>query len=525
MAKKTPEEILHARKAEKRRTLINKGRIVPNINYKYWLEVSKNRQDSPTNGTFSSMLTILRNNLSNTDVIWEVVNDENRATQTMNGILKKGHEYADEIYRELNEKDFTELKQKKTDVLYLGIFDIVQGWGGITGRIPYTKNSSYFKNQPRLANLSARNSPDKWLSVYKAAVSLIKNGEFMKALITFESINGLGISFASKHLWFWANYFKSKGLLKDRSVHVYDTRIARMLYGRKADTQDYNHVSELYDDIIKTYDLIDMSHSDIEQALFAFSNTFYDNNLKHFHSDYNEDPISKNTSQEDIMEAKRLFCIRNSSSCENGEPKEAFKDLRSVSDVYNEDEKITGIKRLPTNKSGIFSTVGNLKKGAKSKIYDKIKAWLNNPINDIEKIYPKGSIYNSLKFIRDEPEPSKTTEDLKKEKAEQKSKAKEESGAGKAMRMKEEAQNKIKVREKAESLRRFPTEVESIDENTLKLTGSDNVYYISDYKRCLEKEQMGYPISQELAEVRNILRTVDPNYLNSNWRDVQGYIF
>lgn len=550
LAKKTSEEI-YTEKVAKRRKLINGnnngngGRLEPNINYKYWLEVSEKRQDNSSNGTFAAMLTILKNKLSEKDVIWEVINNENRSKQTMNGIIKKGHEYANEIFSEWKEEDIVKDIQKRTDSLFLGIFDTVQGWGGITGRTPYTKRSSYFKDQPGLTNLSARNSPDKWLLVYKEAVLLIKNGEFKKALLSFERINGLKISFASKHLWFWANYFKSKGLLKYKSAHVYDTRIARMLYGRSPQSKDYDLVSELYDDIIKIKNLKNMSHGDLEQALFAFSNTFYDNNLKHFHSDYNEDPISKNATEEDIKEAKRIFCIRNSSSCENGEPKEAFKDLRSVSDVSNEDEEITGIKRLPTKYSGIFATEGDLKKGAKSKIYDNIKAWLNNPINDIEKIEPKGSVYNSLKFIRDEPEPSKTTKDLEKEKAEQKSKAKEEWESGKrelkqkskreakekkeaeaaekAKSKKEEAQNKVNTREKAGSLLRYPTDIDSMDDNTLKLKGNNIIFKFKDYESDLKKELERAFVSAELVDIRRYLRTVDPKYLNDNWRDVQGH--
>lgn len=531
MVKKTPEEISAENVARRRKHINgnnngNGGRLVPNINYKYWLEVSGKRQDNSSNGTFAAMLTILKNKLSEKDVIWEVINNENRSKQTMNGFIKKGHEYANEIFSESKEELFNDI-QTRTDSLFLGIFDTVQGWGGITGRTPYTKRSSYFKDQPELANLSARNSPEKWLSVYKEAVLLIKNGEFMKALLAFERINGLKISFASKHLWFWANYFKSKGLLKDKSAHVYDTRIARMLYGRSPESKDYDLVSELYDDIIKNKNLKNMSHGDLEQALFAFSNTFYDNNLEHFHSDYIDDPISKNASQEDIIEAKRLFCIRNSSSCENGEPKEAFKDLRSVSDVSNEDEEITGIKRLPTNNSGIFATVGNLKKGAKSKIYNKIKAWLNNPINDIEKIEPKGSVYNSLKFIRDEPEPSKTIEDLNKEKAELKREAKEKKeaeSAVKAMSKKEEEENKIKAREQSESLLSFPTEIDSMDDNTLKLKGSNTVFNFKDYESDLRKELERAFVSTELVDIRRHLRTVNPKYLNDNWREVQGYL-
>jgi hypothetical protein len=550
-AKKTKEE-KEAEKSTKRRNLINGnsngngGRIEPNINYEYWLEVSKKRQDNSSNGTFAAMLTILNNKLSEKDVIWDVIKNENRSKQTMNGIIKIGHQFANEIFTRGKEDNFVGDKQNRIDSLYLGVFDTVQGWGGITGRTPYTRRSSYYKSQSGMANLSARNSPEIWLSVYKEAVSLIENGDFMKALIALEGINGLKISFASKHLWFWANYFKSKGFLKDKSVHVYDTRIARMLFGRAPESQDYDHVSELYNDIIKNKNLKNMSHGDLEQALFAFSNTFYDNNLQHFHSDYNEDPISKHVSEDEINEAKRLFCIRNPSSCENGEPLEAFKDLRSVSDVSNEDEEITGIIKLPTNNSGIFATVANLKKGAKSKIYNKIKAWLSNPKNDIEKIEPKGSVYHSLKFIRDEPEPYKTTEDLKKEKAEQKYNAKEESESvkrelkekikrevkakkeaesiEKKRKKKEDEETLIKAQEKEASLFRFPTDIDFINENTLKLKGNDIVFNFKYYESDLKKELERAFISTNLVEIRRYLRTVDPNYLNDNWREVQGQL-
>jgi hypothetical protein len=526
MVKKTPEE-KRAEKVEKRRNLINEDRLEPNINYKYWLEVSKKRQDNPTNGTFSSMLTILRNNLSNTDVIWEVVNDENRAKQTMNGFIKKGFEYANEIFYELNKDDLIKFNQDKIDTLFLGIFDIVQGWGGIMGKTPYNSRSSYGGGVP------GRHTPNKWLKIYKEAVSLIKNGDFRRALLSLDNsskntgIKGLRISFASKHLWFWGNYFKSKGLLKDKSVHVYDTRIARMLYGREPESQDYDHVSELYDNIIKTNDLNDMSHSDIEQALFAFSNTFYDNDLKHFHSDYNEDPLSKDALDEDIKEAKSIFCKRNKGACENGEPKEAFKDLRSVSDVTNEEEDVTGLTIPQYLKgNGLFITRDMLKKGYKSKKYDAIKKWVDNPQKDLEKIEPKGDTYNALKYIRDEPEPFKTTKDLDKEIAQQKREAKEKKeaeSAGKARSKKEDAEKKIKAREKAESLLRFPTDIDSMDDDTLKLKGSNTTFIFKDFESDLRKELERAFVSTELVDIRRHLRTVDPKYLNDNWREVRGY--
>ena len=138
------------------------------------------------------------------------------------------------------------------------IFDLIQAWGGRTGRTPYVikkRNSQ-----------SSRDLFSSWRESYLNGVISIQNENPVEALKHWSLINGLGSSFAPKHLRFWSNKYP-----------VLDTRISLLLTGSKRLLRK----PEYYDDFLQLISqLAERYGSNIletEKALFAFSQNYFKN--------------------------------------------------------------------------------------------------------------------------------------------------------------------------------------------------------------------------------------------------------
>ena len=138
------------------------------------------------------------------------------------------------------------------------IFDLIQAWGGRTGRTPYVikkRNSQ-----------SSRDLFSSWRESYLNGVISIQNENPVEALKHWSLINGLGPSFAPKHLRFWSNKYP-----------VLDTRISLLLTGSKRLLRK----PEYYDDFLQLISqLAERYGSNIletEKALFAFSQNYFKN--------------------------------------------------------------------------------------------------------------------------------------------------------------------------------------------------------------------------------------------------------
>ena len=98
------------------------------------------------------------------------------------------------------------------------------------------------------------------------------------------------------------------------TTHVYDTRIARILFGKKAEVTDYDLAEKEYSNIRKKYNLDDYSFSDIEKSLFSFSNQYFNNELTQLMK--GKVPLSRDevANSKDGTEALRIFDIRKNES-------------------------------------------------------------------------------------------------------------------------------------------------------------------------------------------------------------------
>jgi hypothetical protein len=185
----------------------------------------------------------------------------------------------------------------KQDSFYLAIFDIVNAWGGGSiGRF-YTST-----NNP--TSQTRRSAYKKFIPYYKKAVEKIKEGKYTEALSIIDSdkVPGIGISFGAKHVWFWSDFFKDSGSDKEVAP-VYDMRIAlafRMWGGPK--TSDYDSYLKELDGVKSKYK--DFTRKDVERAVFAFSDHYFDNDMTSWNSGVEETDRNYNVA-EDLFDERQ----------------------------------------------------------------------------------------------------------------------------------------------------------------------------------------------------------------------------
>ena len=141
------------------------------------------------------------------------------------------------------------------------IFDLIQAWGGKMGRQPYVGKG-------------VRCNFSEWAEDYRRGAQAAQDGNnYMAAIETWLKIRGLGLSFATKHLKFWAD------------MPILDTRISLLLTG-KNNSIPYGTCIGSLEELKKNAELPKMSDkkvlSEIEKALFSFSQTFFKNGKLEF---------------------------------------------------------------------------------------------------------------------------------------------------------------------------------------------------------------------------------------------------
>lgn len=157
-----------------------------------------------------------------------------------------------------------------SDKELLIIFDLIQGWGGKTGRSPYVR--------PRSA--PARMSWESFAKIYRDSVSLSFEQPFdhqlmLNLLIKLPQVN---VSFATKHMFFWTEYGPRR-----EAVPIYDTRIKTLLCLDNNSSMSF----DIFLSILKKHSKsLNMPLSLIERALFSFSQNYFSNdslNIKPIH--------------------------------------------------------------------------------------------------------------------------------------------------------------------------------------------------------------------------------------------------
>lgn len=168
------------------------------------------------------------------------------------------------------------------------IFDLVQAWGGLTGRRPYVKRGG----QPE----SSRQCFADWKQHYLSGVRSALNGDPVPALKAWQHIYGVGASFAPKHLMFWSGTYP-----------VLDSRISVLLCGSKRLLQSPEGYREFLGLVQPLCDHFNFSLLEVEKALFAFSQNFFQNDMLVFKKGDLPDKTDVEIAQELVSVGKSPF--------------------------------------------------------------------------------------------------------------------------------------------------------------------------------------------------------------------------
>ena len=157
-----------------------------------------------------------------------------------------------------------------SDEELLIIFDLIQAWGGPTGRNPYV-----FQNKPRITR------PQLFVSTYRASVELLYQLKDIEDYADdvapikkkLEELPQVSESFSTKHLSFWSRFLKNCPELV-----IYDTRMRDII---KAANRHVEVSNITYKDfrlaLLNEAQNLDLEINDIERAIFAFSSNYFKN--------------------------------------------------------------------------------------------------------------------------------------------------------------------------------------------------------------------------------------------------------
>ena len=154
-------------------------------------------------------------------------------------------------------------------------------------------------------NSTTRKGWNFWIKKYIEATKQIKKGNTVEVLKNLHKvapseeksgIENLGIAFASKHMWYWSDYFMSvrekdgpkeyqKSQLNERYI-VFDMRISKLLFYKNPERISYNKALERFKFIktdlnkeLQNKQTDEFDNSDIEKSLFAFSQYYFANDI------------------------------------------------------------------------------------------------------------------------------------------------------------------------------------------------------------------------------------------------------
>lgn len=218
----------------------------PEINYSYWLSQHGDNNNNLNNGLgLTTRFMNLRQMYPQIGISDEVIELKTMG-QAVNFIEQKISNYPN-----LSDQD------------YLDIFDAINNWGG-----RMIQKGIIYARQTLRNNLDEHN----WFENYKKAAHLLQLNKLEEGIAVMLGIPGLGISFGSKHIAFWA--------FDNESIAIYDSKISQVLLRSKNPRKK---------DIIPFLSAIkdfSSNHSEIchnktpqviEKALFAFHKFYWTN--------------------------------------------------------------------------------------------------------------------------------------------------------------------------------------------------------------------------------------------------------
>jgi hypothetical protein len=270
----------------------------PKIDFIYWRNlyektINGNKPNKRVEKSLNSIKTIIlkdyqKNGNSKLSLLLKKEKLEDRV---MSKIKQLADEIADDIHNKPESNDI--------EIKYLTIFDAINAWGGVSAKGMYNPKD---KNKP---SITTRKSWKLWIEKYIDAVRCIKMGETTKALEKLHKVDAsankigienLGIAFATKHMWYWSDYYLNlweKGEIKkpnDSKLNeryiVFDMRISKLLFYKKPERISYIEALKKFEFIkknlkkeLQNINVYRFDNSDIEKALFAFSQFYFANDI------------------------------------------------------------------------------------------------------------------------------------------------------------------------------------------------------------------------------------------------------
>ena len=238
---------------------------LPQIDYDFWKEKnpyysSKKLDDQTMRGIKLVQKTGLLNS---------VIDDDG------NILIKSNAALIEIIIEKI--KNFDLAKSSNNELLE--IFDLIQAWGGSTGRVPYVK--------PKIDPYRFRNI-EEYANTYREAIKVIINlkskplddASIKKAEELIRRLKGVGISFATKHLFFW-----STGLNLEIKLPIYDSRMQLLIRGANKLSSAPNY-TEFKKALEHQGRQSNIGSEIIERALFAFSQNYFLNENLEIVKDY-----------------------------------------------------------------------------------------------------------------------------------------------------------------------------------------------------------------------------------------------
>ena len=157
-----------------------------------------------------------------------------------------------------------------SDTELLTLFDLIQGWGGKTGRGPYVRPKAA---PPRLTD-------PRYPALYRRAVELlfaIDEDDFDQAEIdradrALCQLPGIAQSYSTKHLCFW-----SRSIAGCPSLAIYDTRMVLLFRAANPDVRGPLSYLDFLAALKRTGASIGRRADQVESALFAFSSNYFTN--------------------------------------------------------------------------------------------------------------------------------------------------------------------------------------------------------------------------------------------------------
>jgi len=187
------------------------------------------------------------------------------------GLIKKeDYQYAKTLVDTIENKiNLIDLKQCGHEEL-LTIFDLIQGWGGKQGRHPYNEK----KLPKRLTD--PKEFADDYLEIIKFLIDVSGQEYLTEDTVkelekSLRNLNNVGISFGSKHFFFWSWFRKKQNIF-----YIYDIRmvaITKILNGKKMSYYSYLMFLNNIEQSLK------LDTGVAERGLFSFSHNFFSNDL------------------------------------------------------------------------------------------------------------------------------------------------------------------------------------------------------------------------------------------------------